>query len=379
MQIPRSWYRNWLFPRSVFIPFWLMWIVMTLLMPIRALIGRCRAKDAGPNLCVEAGIKGWESVEIKELFKSASEYIGTERVHQIKIDREKNHVDQFKEALENYSPSHYLYDPRTGDENWITGLWQAAEIAMILYWRRITPIVFFSDIALRNLRAQGCVVTAKSGAATCISAASEIHQMFPHRRLVAPNLLPLSQKTLKYLSKQNNGRRFENSSGVLFIGSLYEPRTAILQLIAKGLAKRGITLEIRGRPLGSPRLPEEDYWSSLSNAAIVVTTADQEGSENIRDWAWMPHLVGRYTETLAAGALLVAPVVPGMRRYFEPNKHFASFNSPSHAVDVIESYIKNEDERRQLAEQGRLRVEALVNARTFWMGIDITLGKDAFA
>jgi len=351
-----------------------MWIVMTSLMPFRALISRYRPKDAGSNLCIEAGIKGWETISIGELFKSACEHIGTERVHQIKIDKEKSYINQFKEALENYSPNYYLYDPRTGDQNWVAGLWQAIQVAIILYWRRITPIASLTDIGVRLWRTQGCIVTTKTGVAICYSAKSDVQKIFPHSRLIAPNFHAFSQKTMKYSSAKINEKR----SGVLFIGSLYEPRTSILKTISEGLAERGITLELKCRPDGAPPLlTEEEYWTSLCNAAIVIALPDQ-ARESIRDWAWIPHFVFRYTETIAAGALLVAPMITGMERYFDPNKHFVSFNSPSHAVDVIEYYMKNEDERKQLAEQGRLRVQTLVNAKTFWMNIDIALGKDAF-
>ena len=41
----------------------------------------------------------------------------------------------------------------------------------------------------------------------------------------------------------------------------------------------------------------------------------------------LPHLVYRYTEVLASGSLLVAPIVPGVEEYFRPGVDFVSFQS----------------------------------------------------
>jgi len=372
----RAWYRDSLLPRIVFIPFWIMRLA-----PIP--FGACRWACAkglegikSKRLCIEAGIKGWELIEFKELYMSACEYLGSDRVHKLKVTQDEPYLAQVRKALEDIRPTHYVYDPRTGSQDRGTGLWQAFMIAFLLHVRGITPIAFLSDLAVRSWRAQSAVVTAKRGTVVCFLSAREVYPIFPHRRLVGPSLMPLSEMTVEYLGTLSEQRFESPAPKALFAGSLYEPRTSTLRAIAEGLEARGFALEIRGRKLGSPRVSDSDYWSMLINAALVVTTADQIKTSET-DWTWIQHLVYRYLEVTACGTLLVAPEIPGVQRFLSPGKHFVSFTSPAHAVEVIEYYLSNEAERKKIAQQGRARAQALVSARSFWTGVDIGLGKDS--
>lgn len=372
----RAWYRDSLLPRVVFLPF-----LIARLVPIP--FGFARHVDAessngsrSATLCIEAGVRGWESIEFKELYASACEYLGEERVHQLKVTQDEPYLRQVKAALDEVQPSHYVYDPRTGSQKWGVGLWQAVRLAFLLHVRGVIAIVLLTDLAVRSWRAQGAVVTAKRGTVVGFLAARAIYPIFPHRRLVAPSLMPLSQRTLGFLNTLAERRPEHPPRKALFVGSLYEPRTSTLRAIAEGLEARGFTLEIRGRELGSVRISDLDYWSTLSNAAIVVTTASQLQT-SATDWTWVPHLIYRYIEAIACGTLLVAPEVPGVRRFLSPGEHFVSFSSASHAIDVIEYYLINESERKKIAQQGRARAQALVAARSFWTGVDVGLGRDS--
>ena len=109
---------------------------------------------------------------------------------------------------------------------------------------------------------------------------------------------------------------------------------------------------------------------------MVLTTADQEYSEEL-DFNHVPHLVYRYLEAMACGALLVAPDISGIRRYFTPGVHFAAFTSPNNAIEVIEYYYNNSSERSKVANQGKERARSLIAARIFWTTLDISLGSDS--
>lgn len=372
----RAWYRDSLLPRVVFIPFWIMRLV-----PIPFGVSRWAGANReegikSTRLCIEAGVKGWELIEFKELYASACEYLGSNRVHKLQVTQGEPYLTQVRRALEDIRPTHYVYDPRTGSQDWGTGLWQAFRIAFLLHVRGITPIAFLTDLAVRSWRTQSAVVTAKSGTVVAFLSARKIYPIFPHRRLVAPSLMPLSETTMQFLNTLS-GKRLETSPPkALFAGSLYEPRTSTLRAIAEGLEARGFALEIRGRKLGSPRVSDSNYWSMLGNAALVVTTADQIESSKM-DWIWIQNVVYRYIEVTSCGTLLVAPEVPGIRRFLSPGIHFVPFTSPAHAVEVIEYYLSNEAERKKIAQQGRSRAQALVSARSFWTGVDIGLGKDS--
>lgn len=370
-----SWFKDCILPRIVFLPFWMMRIVPLPFGLFRQKRGK-HTETLSSVLCIEAGIRGWESIEFKELYKSACEYLGSVRVHKVQIRKDESYLRQVRMALEEAQPSHYLYDPRTGSQKWYIGLWQAFNIAFLLHLQGIIPIVLLADLAVRTWRAQSAIVTAKRGTVIAFVSAKEVAPIFPHRRLVAPSLMPLSETTMAFLDALFENRPESPPRKALFTGSLYEPRTTMLQAIAENLRSRGFSLEIRGRQMGAPRFPDLDYWSMLSHELIIVTTADQIDSIH-NDWQWIKHMIYRYLEVMASGALLVAPEVPGVRRYFVPGEHFVSFTSSAHASEVIEYYLVNEAERAKIAQKGRSRAQALVAARSFWVGVDIGLGKDA--
>jgi len=349
---------------------------MTLLMPFRAIFFRSRIEDGAVTLCIEAGVKGWESIEFKELYETSCEYLGSDRVYKVQIRKDESYLRQVKVALDKARPSHYLYDTRTGSQKWYIGLWEAFNIGFLFHLHGVIPIVLLAHLSARTWRAQSAIVSAKRGTVLGWVSAKEVAPIFPHSRLVAPCLMPLSETTMAFLDKLFERRPKNLPRKALFVGSLYEPRTTILREIAEELESHGFTLDIRGREMGSSRLPDLDYWSMLSHELIIITTADQMYSSN-EDWRWIKHMVYRYLEVMASGALLVAPDVPGVRRYFVPGEHFVSFTSPAHAGEVIEYYLVNEAERAKIAQKGRSRAQALVAARSFWVGVDIGLGKDS--
>lgn len=371
-----AWFRNWFIPRLVFVPYWLMWLVLGMLSPVRWATVRRRTANRASTICMEAGARGWELIEFKELYASACEYLGSERIHKIVIDRDGDYVAQVKHAADHYQPTHYVYDARTGSQRWSTALWQSFRIAVIFYVRGITPICILTDLPMRTWRAQCAMVSARAGVVTSLMSPRRFGPIFPHGRVVAPVLMPFSAATLHLVDDIARQRAEPQPPTAVFVGSLYEPRTTILREIKDGLAARGLVLDMKGRELGTPKAAEADYWARLCNAALVVTTADQIAVAGT-DWTWFPHLIYRYIEVTACGTLLVAQAVPGIERYFTPGEHFVAYTTPAQAVDVIAHYLTHAEERQRIAQCGRERARALIGARIYWTGIDIGLGKDA--
>ncbi len=372
----KPWYRNWFVPRLVFIPYWIMRLVLWPLGPIRWMAVRRRAADRAATICMEAGARGWELIEFKELYASACEYLGSERIHKIVINRDEDYLAQVKYAADHYQPTHYVYDARTGSQQWLSALWQSFRIAVLFYVRGITPICILTDLPMRTWRAQCAMVSARAGIVTSLMSPRRFGPIFPHGRVVAPVLMPFSAATLQLVDDIACRREESQPPTAVFVGSLYEPRTTILREIGVGLAARGLTLDMKGRELGQPKSAETDYWARLCNAALVVTTADQIAVAGT-DWTWFPHLIYRYIEVTACGTLLVAQAVPGIERYFTPGEHFVAYTTPAQAVDVIAHYLTHAEERQRIAQCGRERARALIGARIYWAGIDIGLGKDA--
>lgn len=373
----KSWYRKHLLPRTVFFPYWIAAIILFPFAIVFQLKLRKRSRNKKTKLCIEAGVRGWDLIEFKETYATACEYLGPEQVYKIEIQSDIDYLQQVKKMVNLIAPTHYCYSPRTGSQRSTTAIVQAMRISFMLYLRGITPIVLLSDLTFRTWRAQSAIVTAKTGIVLNMMSPRDVHPIFPHRRLIGPCLMPLSKATLNFLDDLVKKRQTESApKTAVFVGSLYEPRGTILRKISEGLASRGLELELKGRKIGSPRISDTEYWETLSSAAIVLTTADQIESKDA-DWTWIQHVIYRYLETLACGTLLVAPDVSGIRRFFEPSEHFVPFKSVEEAIDVIEFYLKNDEERERIALAGYKQAVALIQARTFWSGIDIGLGKEA--
>lgn len=376
MPCVKAMFKDLLLPRIVFIPFWIARLLLGTLRVIQVLLPNQKPKKLSSSLCIEAGIVGWRSIEFKELYQSACEYLNVDRVYKVEIDREQAYISQVRQALNKLQPTHYLYDPRTGSENWLQGLCQAFQVSFFLASRRITPVVLLTDLAVRTWRVQSAVVTATSGVVVIFMAPSRIQPIFPHRRLVGPSLMPFSQATLTWLNNLSRTQPVTDRPTAIFTGSLYEPRTSLLNAIQSGLQARGQILDIKGRQLGSPRVSDEEYWLRLANADLVVTTADQMIQPGT-DWTWVSHLLYRYLEVVACGTLLVAPEVPGISRFFTPGEHFVSFQDSDAAVDLIDYYLSNEIERERISKQGYARAKTLIKSRIFWLSIDVALGYES--
>jgi hypothetical protein len=325
-------------------------------------------------LCLESGIKGWELIEYKELIWSATEYLGEQGIVKIEIDKTKNYIDQVKIAIKNNRPTHYVYDARTGNQHWFKGLIQSFRIAFIYQVNGIVPICTLTDLPVRIWRTQCGVVSAKRGLVASLMSPKDTHPIFPHRRIVGPLTMPFSKKTGSILNNLIAAKEPKLKPNLVFIGSLYEPRTTILNSINEGLQKIGLEIEMKGRNLGTTKFADEDYWSRLVSASMVITTSIQISSKET-DWAHFPHLIYRYIEVPAAGSLLIAPTVPSIERYFKPGEHFVSFDTVDEAVEKIEYYLNNEKELELIAINGYLKAHSIINSNFYWMSIDLALGK----
>jgi len=375
-----NFYKQTLLPRLCFVPYFVTRIILSVSSVWYWLAGarrRCEA-EAGSHLCIEAGVRGWESIEFKELYQSACEYLPPENVHRLIVQPDQNYLRQIADFVKSAPITHYLYDPRTDNSDGVLwrALWQSFRVAILLNKHGVVPIVLLTDLAVRSWRTQAAVVSARKGLVVCFMAPRCIGAIFPHRRLLGPSLMPFSVQTLQMLNGLIEKRPKHITPKALFTGSLYEPRSSKLELIRVGLADLGFIFDIQGRSLGSARVSDREYWSRLCYADIIVTTSDQT-LEDCNDWKHIPHLIYRYLEVLASGSLLIAQDVPSVCRYFTPGIHFVAFDSPQKAVEVISHYLVNESERLLIARQGKERADALITARSFWVPIESVLGEDS--
>ena len=340
--------------------------------------GACFRGRAESHLCIEAGVKGWESIEFKELYQSACEYLPPENVHRLIVQKDKNYLKQIAGILQSKPITHYLYDPRTDNSDVLLWrpLWQSFLVSLLFLKKGVVPIILLTDLSVRRWRSQSAIVSAKRGVVVTFMSPRRVAPIFPHRRLVGPSLMPFSVKTKQMLDALIVHRQIQNPSTAIFTGSLYEPRTTVLQKVKTGLSAKGFELVIKSRGNGGPRCSDKEYWERLCYSDIVFTTSDQAIQKGA-DWTDIPHLIYRYIEVLASGSLLVAQDVPSVHRYFIPSEHFVSYSTPEEAINVIAYYLTNNNERFEIARRGKDKADALILSRSFWLQVDSALGGSA--
>ena len=223
-----------------------------------------------PKIVIEAGERGWHSIELKELYQSAVEYFGEESVIRLVVDRDKGYLHQVSHLLLRISGiTHYVYDPRTGRAENQQNLWNALtdslSMAVLLSRHGVIPVGLLTDIGYRYWRYQAAAVTATNGAVVSFMSNKYSQAIFPHRRLIGPSIFPMSVATLSNLKalRSKLEREGKIEKRIRFTGSMYEPRTSFLMEF-EGLM--GPAADIRGRELGSARKSDAEYWkrSSLS-------------------------------------------------------------------------------------------------------------------
>lgn len=365
-------YQDYFLPRYVFMPFLISRLVLEIinLFTFQKFLKSRRTQSI---LCLEAGIKGWDLIEYKEILASAQEFLGADSVRKIEIDRSKSYVQQVHAAIRIHTPTHYVYDSRTGSENWLEGLWQAFQIAIIFQWHGVVPICALTDLPIRAWRTQTAVVSAKRGVVVSLMSPRDIMPIFPHQRIIGPIPMAFSSATLEKLVAMDDElqNKFSEKS-LVFTGSLYEPRTSLLKSVQEGLKEKQISLEMKGRNIGSTRFDDEDYWRRLASATMVITTANLYEQPGV-DWPWVCHMIYRYLEVPAVGSVLVAQEVPSLRRYLLPDVHYIAYATPEEAITKIAYYWEHPDELQKIATAGKEKMRAIIRTNTYWLCIDTAL------
>lgn len=335
-----------------------------------------RTSAVKKKLMIEAGIDGWKSIEFKELYQSAIEYLPKENVIRLEIDKKKSYIPQVLNLIKENPISHYLHDPRTGSQNFLIGFLEAVFLSHYFLVKGITPISLSTDLSVRKWRLSSAVITAKSGVTLTFMDPELVKPIFPHSRLLGPCLMPFSLKLLNNLNKFISASSTKGSNGhAIFTGSLYEPRETSLKMIESEITKLDGQFSILGRIVGSERVSDNIYWKRLIDNDIIVTTASQMRQQGT-DLVWIPHLLYRYLEVLASGSLLIAPNVPGLARYFTADVDFVSFFTEKEAAEKIKFYQLNPMLRIKVSHSGKQKAENLIKSKIFWLMIDSALGKN---
>ena len=356
----RLW-RDVLLPRSV-IP--LYWLYKAALIPAFVLGKKPREIQ---SVAIESGKVGWTHVYFEELEGSARDFFGVEHVMRQVIDRDAPYFPQFAQHQREQNPTLVIIDVRTPTQSWHGALVETFRMSHLLLRTGITPLVVLTDACYRRHRWQAAVLTAYRGSVVTFSAKEIVCKIFPHDRIVGPLFMPISRGRLKWLEEQKASRERKRVAGdpvrVSFIGSMYAPRDLFLAAVQDRLAVKGINLEINGDKAGTSN---DQYWQTLLNADVIVTTTLQGPQRTYMDWVWIRQAVFRYSETLAAGTALVAGSVDGGFPYFVNQRDFLEFDSVDQCVSAVEELVLNPQERSEIVERGHSTISSYVEQGTFW-------------
>lgn len=358
---------------------WLVgWVSQAFAMFVRFVVSLGSKTKLRPSkLAIEAGVRGWESIEFEEIEKSAGEFLSTDSVYRFVVDTEASYLKQLRDNLRDSPVSHLFWDPRSGSQNYRGGILEALAVGVILAYQNVIPIAFGTDVSHRLWRMKMIAVTASRGVCLSLISPKIVGSLFPHGRLIGPMIMPISRTTYESLGRKLEEDSLMTRSGVGFMGSLYEPRLRILNEIGQQLALCGEDFEIQGRMLGKKKISASKYWDYLLGARIVVTTTSQVEAEGF-DCRDANQLVYRCTEALAAGAVLVMENVTEVDKVFVDGEHALVFDTPNQAVQQIKRVLQNPRLEASLRENGRRRVGELVKTHAFWRAVDSSLGVRGF-
>lgn len=328
-------------------------------------------------LAIESGTKGWGLIEYEELLASAQEFFEPRNVVRVTVENSKSYLSSVKRTLRNERVTHYFFDPRTGSQNALLSLMQTFSIAVMLRRRGVVPIARLTDIPVIRWRFQCILITSFNGVCVSLMSPKSIGGRIPHRRIVGPALMPLSKGRLRKLISEKQRIIPTTNPRVVFVGAMYEPRASFIFDLKKELCYRDIKFELITRKLGEQRGASEIYWDRLVTADIIFTTAFQlhgRGIERIDE----SHLVYRYTEACAAGALLIAQEVDGLENVLISGRDFMSYSSVIDAANQIEKAYKDKNLLRDIARNGTDAITREVMGDTYWLNIDKALGNTGF-
>lgn len=343
-----------------------VWVLATIAGRLGALL---RTEPSNrPTLCIEAGTRGWELIEYQEIQQSASEFFGAETVIKHEVTDRKRYISECRAVVRAARPQLYWVDPRSGAQEPLRAVLQSLALSVIFAWYGVTPIAWLADGPNRVWRLQAEMVTAKVGTCLVFMHPRLGGIRFAHQRVYGPCIFPLSLATLRRLQAQRSQDPIGTYPVVSFVGSLYEPRRTRMLELRDSLARRGVNLRLIAPELTGMRLTNEEYWTVLLQSDIIVTTADHvesDGHDHVRE----PHFVFRFTEALAAGAALIAPVVQGTEQLIRPGSDYVGLESLSVAADEVQRLYFDSERIKLVSQSGHKTVSRLVEQQWFWRAV----------
>lgn len=330
----------------------------------------------GKKLVISAGVKGWESIEFKELYASAVEWLGADQVTALEYHPQMRVLDELREC------SHYFYDPRTGydyaeepSKRRRATFIRAIKIGIICAWRGITPIAYVTDLHQSDWRNFSFLVTATSGFVFCFLSINSIDRRYlQHSRITGPMPLALSYELSKKFPVRLNTAR---QSLISFSGSLYEPRKTFIYELRDKCQTEGYDFVINSRGPGGPRSSDDQYWKELSESMFVVSTTTPSAEGGVNCFGNLRQMVYRFSEALLTGACLISDVPDGVERYFKPGQDFVVADTADDVIEILHDFYRRPEFYHNIARRGQSKAQAMARSSFFWNSVNTALGTES--
>ncbi len=317
-----------------------------------------------PLLMISAGKLGWMSVFFEELKNSAEETIGTDKVIGISLDKNFNHFKQMRSAITFYSPTHIIYDPRSGPQGKISSILDLIQLKLLVSRFNIVPIIILPDASVRQHRYQAILLSGSKGVVITFLSHKLTKKYFADIRCIGPSPIPISRRRYAKLSGQF--KPFNIKSEVNFVGSNYSERQEFFREleIQLSLLKSEIKVNIQAK---SQSTDSEAYWKAIDKSPFIITTTFQTGLQKLKlDFHEINQMVFRISEALARQKLLFCMQVPGIEEYFEAGVDYIEFSDALDLATKLVFYSKREDLQRNIAISGHKKFTKFQESGVFW-------------
>lgn len=165
---------------------------------------------------------------------------------------------------------------------------------------------------------------------------------------------PIFHHPIKLTSKEQ--RQYGND--IVFVGSYYRSRYELFKKLSDfdfgiwgpGWNKLEST-ELRPHLKGEHTRPSE--WAEIYSASkIVLAPHYQDQGNRYPVFQASP----RIFEAMACGAFVISDYQKDVFSLFKDGKHLVGFKTETELIDKINYYLEHSDERKKIAEQGRIEV-----------------------
>lgn len=328
------------------------------------------------NLIVEAGINGWKTIFLNEVYQSALESKNFKNVFRLCTAEKSLNFRFTYKNLQKLKCGFYFFDPRSLQGSLLKKIFHTIKLIVIFKRLNITAISVLTDPSLRLNRLISIALTTNSGILVTFMDISNVSQYFYKCKVISPMLPPISRTTRLEIENLNVKPRdllLEDRLIIGIKGDLYSSRLKSISALKNGIMERKLNFEVRVTPKDN-NLSSELYWKELLNFDLVFTTTKQ-GINELNSQGNLPYkadftnvnqIVFRITEALVSNRVLICENAPGLNQLFDTSSDLIVYEEIDDLLDKLEFYYLNREALLSLRNTGNARILKYLDLDFFW-------------